>query len=326
MTTIAELYRLYWPVVLAKVSPGTGRAYNAAWRARVAPSCASREVETLTTLDVELVFATWSGAWSTKIDALACLSALCRVAVKGGLTRVNPCASVDKPKHQDPDVAARALTLQEQQRLLDVLPTSGAYRRFVLGMLYTGARLGEVAGLYVSDVSWADRTISVSRSASGGLHGELVVGPTKGRRVRVVPMADPLVPIVAEAAQGKQVHDILFPGPRGGHLNSKNLSRGLGWSTIRDQVKTFPPGEEPLHWHDLRHTAAVNFFRAGLSAPDVQAILGHSSLAVTQLYADTRNEAAQRGAVALSAFLAQNRQGQKLGGENATKNGSDLGK
>lgn len=48
--------------------------------------------------------------------------------------------------------------------------------------------------------------------------------------------------------------------------------------------------------------------RAGLSAPDVQAILGHSSLAVTQLYANTRNDAAKRGAVALSAFYAPNRE------------------
>ena len=107
------------------------------------------------------------------------------------------------------------------------------------------------------------------------------VGPTKGRRTRSVPVVDQLVPILREASEGKGQHEYLFTGPRGGFINSKNLSRALGWHSIRDGVKTFGPGERALHWHDLRHTAAVFFFDAGLPAPDVQAILGHSSLLVT---------------------------------------------
>ena len=62
----------------------------------------------------------------------------------------------------------------------------------------------------------------------------------------------------------------------------------------------------------------------GLSAPDVQAILGHSSLAVTPLYANTRNDAAKRGAVALSDFYDPQSRGQLEGGEEAAKAGSDL--
>lgn len=84
---------------------------------------------------------------------------------------------------------------------------------------------------------------------------------------------------------------------------------------------TFPPDEEPLHWHDLRHTAAVMLFRAGLSSLHVQAILGHSSLAVTQLYANTRNDAAKRGAIALSSFYAPKSRAQL---EEAPKTGPDL--
>ena len=88
-------------------------------------------------------------------------------------------------------------------------------------------------------------------------------------------------------------HDLLFPSPRGGYINSKNLSRAIGWFSIRESIKQFAPDQAALHRHDLRHTAAVMVFRAGFSAPDVQAILGHSSLAVTQMYANTRNDAAK---------------------------------
>ena len=108
-------------------------------------------------------------------------------------------------------------------------------------------------------------------------------------------------------------HDLLFPGPRGGHINSKNLSRALNWFAIRGSIKEFPPDEAALHWHDLRHTAAVMLCRAGLSAPDGQAILGHSSLAVTQMYANTRNDAAKRAAAPLSDFYAPKSRGQLEG-------------
>lgn len=98
----------------------------------------------------------------------------------------------------------------------------------------------------------------------------------------------------------------------------------LDWHRIRDQVKAFAPGERPLHWHDLRHTAAVFFFDAGLPAPDVQAILGHSSLMVTQLYADTRRLAARRSVAPISAFFGSQSRGQLEGGESAAESASDL--
>lgn len=302
MPTVGELKERYWPLVLSKISPGTGRAYNSAWRTRVAPSFADCDVSEITTLVIEAELARWTGAVSTRIDALACLSAIFRVAVKGGFVTVNPCVGVERPRNQDSDPTSRSLSLHEVERLIAVLPRSGPYRRFVLAMLYTGCRLGEVAGLRVSDVNVSERTISVRRTASAGLSGELLIGPTKGRRVRLVPLPDPMVPLVREASDNKGNYDLLFPGPRGGHINSGNLSRALNWPEIRAFVKEFPPDEEPLHFHDLRHTAAVMLFRAGVSAPDVQAMMGHSTLAVTQLYANTRHDAARRGASALSAL------------------------
>lgn len=324
MATVGELYERYRPLILSRVSPGTGRAYTYAWRGRVAPSFASRDIRTITTLDVDVELASWSGALSTRIDALSLLSAICRVAVKSGLIAANPCVGVERPRTQDPDPTSRALSVEEVDRLLEALPQSGPYRRFVLAMLYTGCRVGEIAGLRVSDIDWESRTINIVRTASPGLTGELVVGPTKGRRGRAVPLAAPLAPVLVEATANKGPFDLVFPGPRGGYINSKNLSRALNWFEFRDDIKAFPADEAPLHWHDLRHTAAVMLFRAGLSAPDVQAILGHSSLAVTQLYANTRNDAAKRGAIALSDFYAPKSRGQLKGGEEAAKTGSDL--
>ncbi len=323
MTTVGELYERYRPLILAHVSPGTGRAYTYAWGKRVGPTFATRDVSDISTLEVELAMASWSGAYSTRVDALSLLSRICRTAMKDRIIFANPCVGVERPRNQASDPTSRALNVEQIDRLLEALP-EGPYRRFVLAMLYTGCRLGEIAALRPADIDWATNTITVSRTASPGLTGQLLIGPTKGRRVRSVPLAAPFAPIVREAAAGKEPFDWLFPGPRGGTINSKNLSRALDWFAIRESIKQFPPDEEPLHWHDLRHTAAVMLFHAGLSAPDVQAILGHSSLAVTQLYANTRSDAAKRGAIALSNFYAPKSRGQLEGGERAAKTGSDL--
>lgn len=323
--TVGEVFERYQALILSRVAPGTGRGYMVAWRRRVAPSFASREVAELTPLDIEAEFAVWTGTRSTRIDALSILSAICRVAVKGNILLANPCLGVDVPRGREADPASRSLNVAQVAHLLEVLPQSGPYRRFVLALLYTGCRLGEVAALRVSDVDLSERVIRVSQTASPGMHGELLIGPTKGRRVRMVPIANPLLSAVSEAMHGKEEHDLLFPGPRGGYLNSKNLSRALNWHEIRGQVKTFAPGELSLHWHDLRHTAAVALFQAGVSAPDVQAILGHSSLLVTQLYADTRADAARRGAAALSKYWGTQSNSQLGGGEESAKTAADQG-
>lgn len=314
---LGELWDRYRSVVFAKLAPSTQQGYRYAWGKRVAPFFGDVPVGSVTTLDVEAAFASWDGTESTRGDAFSVLSALCRVAVKGGYIASNPCIGIDRRREQAADVASRALSLSEFERLRELLPPAGPYRRFVLAMPYTGCRLGEVAGLRVSDVDWDERTITVARSVTNGR-----VGPTKGRRLRVLPIVDQFVPILRDAAEGKGPHDLLFPGPRGGYLNSKNLSRALDWHRWRSEVKTFAPDERPLHWHDLRHTAAVFFFRAGLSAPDVQALMGHSSLLVTQLYADTRKEAAQRAVSLVSNFFAQS-DGQFRGGEASAKTASD---
>lgn len=317
--TVGALWERYSSVVFARLAPSTQRGYRYAWGKRVGPSFAHVPVASLTTLDVELALTSWPGSESTRLDALAVLSAVCRVAVKGGFIPTNPCIGVDRRRNQLRDVAARGLTLDEFARLRERLPKSGPHRRFVLAMPYTRLRLGEVAALRLSDVDWASRTLTVARTYSGG-----VMGPTKGRNLRVVPLVDQLMPILLEAAEGKGEHDYLFPGPRGGFLDSKNLTRALGWHAWRDEVKVFAPDELPLRWHDLRHTAARFFFLAGMSAPDVQAVMGHSSLLVTQLYADTRADAARRAVPLVSNFFGKVH-GQLQGGEAEAETLSDRG-
>lgn len=302
--TVAEFFELYREAVLANVRPHTASGYEVAWRCRVRESFGHRLLDSITTWEIEAVAQTWPVKYSTKRDALACLSKIMRAASKAGLVKVNPCRGVELGRQSEGDPTGRALSRAEVGRLLALLPDSGVYRRFVVTLLFTGMRMGELAGLTVADCDLELGLIRVSKTASPGRTGERVVGPTKNGKTRLVPIAAQLRPVVEEACAGKAPDDLAFPGPMGGYLNSKNLSRALKWTQIREAIKRFPPGEPALHWHDLRHTALTNLALGGLVMPDLMAVAGHSSLQVTQRYLNTKADAAQRAASIQSDFYA----------------------
>lgn len=301
---MAEFWDQYRDAILASVRPHTASGYEVAWRRRVRESFGDRELSSITTFEIEAVAATWQVKYSTKRDALACLSKIMRAAVKAGLVAVNPCRGVELGRQEEGDPTGRALSRAEVGRLLAVLPESGPYRRFVITLLFTGMRIGEVAAVTVGDCDLDIGLIRVSKTASPGRRGEIVVGPTKNGKTRLVPIAPQLRQVVEDACAGKTPDDRAFPGPNGGFLSSKNLSRAIKWTMIREAVKRFPPGEAPLHWHDLRHTALTNLALGGLVMPDLMAVAGHSTLQVTQRYLNTKADAAQRAASIQSDFYA----------------------
>ena len=302
--TVAEFWGRYREAILANVRPHTASGYEVAWRRRVRESFGHRELGSITTFEIEAVASTWQIKYSTKRDALACLSKIMRAAVKAQYVSVNPCLGVELGRQEEGDPTGRALSRAEVGRLLAVLPQSGVHRRFVVALLFTGMRIGELAAVTVADCDLETGLIRVSKTASPGRRGEIVVGPTKNGKTRLVPVAAQLRPVIEEACEGKSPEDRAFPGPHGGFLSSKNLSRAIKWPTIREAVKRFPPGEAALHWHDLRHTALTNLALGGLVMPDLMAVAGHSTLQVTQRYLNTKADAAQRAASLQSDFYA----------------------
>lgn len=227
-----------------------------------------------------------------------------RAAAKAGLVPVNPCLGFELGRQEEGDPTGRALSRAEVGRRLAVLPPFGVYRRFVIALLFTGMRIGELAAVTVADCDLETGLIRVSKTASPDRRGEIVVGPTKNGKTRLVPIAAPLRAVVEEACAGKSPDDRAFHGPKGGFITSKNLSRAIKWPTIRESVKRYPPGEALLHWHDLRHTALTDLALGGLVMPDLMAVAGHSTLQVTQRYLNTKADAAQRASLVQSEFYA----------------------
>ena len=141
----------------------------------------------------------------------------------------------------------------------------------IMELLYaTGIRVSELCGLGLGDFDESRNTVRV-------------LG--KGGRERTVPAGLPAVravaawaragrPVLAVPASGRA----LFLGARGGRLDPRVARR-----IVHSRLATVPgtPDSGP---HGLRHAAATHLLEGGADLRSVQEILGHASLASTQIY------------------------------------------
>jgi site-specific recombinase XerD len=119
------------------------------------------------------------------------------------------------------------------------------------------------------------------RAEIAGMHGSMV-GATelrvtgKGAKTRVVPIFPDLEPLLAPY-RGRDVY--LFPSPNGGHLTPTTIGRIVS--------RLLPDGYST---HSLRHRFASQVHTHSKDLRAVQTLLGHNSLATTQIYVNVSND------------------------------------
>ena len=141
----------------------------------------------------------------------------------------------------------------------------------VLELLYaSGIRVGELCGLDVDDL---DRERRVVR----------VLG--KGRKERTVPFGQPADRALASwlergrpQLQAPGAGAALFLGARGRRIDQRAVR-----SLVHARIAAVP-GAPDLGPHGLRHSTATHLLEGGADLRTVQELLGHASLATTQLY------------------------------------------
>lgn len=297
--TLTQWHERHWSAIEASVRPGTARAYGVAWRRRVQPTLGHMKLEAITSPLIESAMVEWDCSPSTKVDSLALISRLLDAARRARIIDYNPAREIKRPT-QDVSTSptSRALTMPQVMKMLDLIP-AGVYRRYAAALVFTGMRAGEATAIRVRDVDLTQGVLRVSRSFSPGLNGELIEQSPKSHKERQVPIVQAFLPHVREAMKNKEPDDLLFAGPNGGRLVAANFRRAVDWTMIRTAVK-----RPDLRVHDLRHTFATILFDAGASAPDVQAVLGHSSLQVTERYSRARERVARRAAAVFDSLTA----------------------
>jgi integrase/recombinase XerC len=147
----------------------------------------------------------------------------------------------------------------------------------VLEVLYaTGIRVSELCGLDQADLDRERRVIRVFG---------------KGRKERTVPLGAPALRAV-EAWLGKarlqlvtaESGQAMFLGERGKRIDPRVVRR------IVHRFLQMTKGASDLGPHGLRHAMATHLLEGGADLRSVQEMLGHASLATTQIYTHVTNE------------------------------------
>ncbi|MDQ1129941.1 site-specific integrase [Microbacterium sp. SORGH_AS_0888] len=296
--TLTQWHSRHWSVIEGSVRASTARAYERGWRLRVKPWLGHVKLEKLTAGVIEEAITGWEGSTSTRIDALSVLSRLLDGAVRAHLVPLNQARLARRPKSESAtSLRSRALTAAEVPTLLAAIDDAH-YRRYIAALVYTGMRANEATALRMEDVDLSHRTIHVRRAFSIGADGRGVELTPKSHKERDVPIPTPLVAPLTEAMAGKHRGELVFTGPRGGRINASNVRRAIDWKALRSKLH-----RDDLRLHDLRHTLATMLFDAGASANDVQAVLGHSSMQMTERYSRARSDVAKRAAAAIDSLF-----------------------
>ncbi|WP_158169436.1 tyrosine recombinase XerC [Mycolicibacterium smegmatis] len=200
----------------------------------------------------------------------------CAWALRRGLIGVDPAARLQVPK------ARRTLpAVLRRDQALDALDAvnSGAQEgdpialrdRLIVELLYaTGIRVSELCGLDIDDIDTSRRVVRV-------------LG--KGNKQRTVPFGAPAhAALTAWLTEGRPQLSIPESGPalllgaRGRRLDPRQAR------TVVHQSVSAVNGAPDIGPHGLRHSAATHLLEGGADLRIVQELLGHTSLATTQLY------------------------------------------
>ncbi|MCX6495691.1 MAG: site-specific tyrosine recombinase XerD [Actinobacteria bacterium] len=196
-----------------------------------------------------------------------------RFLLEDGLATTDPTLGLTPPKL--PKRLPKALSIADVEALLDACAGEDEVSirdRALLELLYaTGARITEIVSLNVDDITDAEGMVRVRG---------------KGNKQRLVPVGsyartalDAYLVRVRPvfSARGSST-PALFLGPRGARM-----SRQSAWLVIQSAAeRAHLTGH--VSPHSLRHSFATHLLNGGADVRVVQELLGHSSVATTQIY------------------------------------------
>jgi integrase/recombinase XerC len=144
----------------------------------------------------------------------------------------------------------------------------------------SGARVAELCGLDLSDIDYDRQTIRV-------------LG--KGNKERTIPLGNPAMRALnlylkeaRDTLKNAQSANAVFLGVRGKRIDQRTVR------TVVYNALQAIEGIERMGPHALRHSAATHLLEGGADLRTVQEILGHASLATTQIYTHVSTERLQK--------------------------------
>lgn len=225
-----------------------------------------------------------------------CTRQVLQAAVDWNLLEQNPARGIHLGD-RTPKKERLYLTPAEVLRLSSSL--SEPCRTLVIVAVLTGMRIGEILALRWKNLDLLRGVIRIRESVSEGRFG----APKTKSSKRDVPISEPLrQALEGQRSQCRQTgpDDLVFATRNQTPLNPKNLLRRV----LRPACLKL---ELPLiSWHSFRHTHATLLGEVGESLRTASAILGHSNVGTTMIYAHAIPESQRRAVDKVGEILFPN--------------------
>jgi len=239
-------------------------------------------VENITTADVDAFKDYLLGRVShrTTQKILVILHGVMARAKRKAWVTANPCEDAEKvtvKRSEDFNV----LTV-EQVHAVARHAASPALKAMFLTAAFTGLRMGELLALRWRHVDFANRILHVQRNYVEG-----VEDTPKSHRRRSVPLSDQAVVALDALSRREEFtgpDDLLFGNQVGDHEDDGLVRDAFYDALDAAGLAQLRAGDEPIVFHDLRHTMGTLCAAKGIDLRKIQAWMGHADIQTTMRY------------------------------------------
>jgi integrase/recombinase XerC len=266
--TVAEAIEAFLKQFAAGRSAHTVRAYGADLRqmAQVCDDSGVQDVRLLSGREIRIFLRQFGASPVTRARKLCAVRAFTRWLVRSGSLEEDPTLEISAPAK--PKRLPKDLSVEQAAELVSCTHGSTPFRdQAILELLYgAGLRASEVVGINLEDLDL--------RSGEVRVRG-------KGMKDRIALFGEPCANAIRawlRLERPTTPSPALFVNRRGGRLTTRTVQ-----NIVARRRRLLALGE-PITPHSLRHSFATHLLNGGADLKTVQQLLGHESLATTQVY------------------------------------------